>query len=414
MASIGELTATVRADVSGFVGPMQQVVTTTQRTASQVQSIIQPTQQLGQSLGQTATAGKLFGVSLGSLRGSLASLVSGLAGVPGPLGNIASKFAMFGAGGGVTVAVLAGITALVAGWRSLTQETRDQEAAVDDLVASYNEMFGATVRLRREQALQAVEDAKRGRLQILPGTTGPFGMPLVTRLQDTQELIRAQQALQAAERAYAEHNRKVMEPGLRAAADAANAYAAALDATEQAVKNAKDKSPTNTRQKVEEVAEIFDLRKPKGGDKTGTEQAVQGARDAAQAMSQAFMAAFTESKEAIGDRIASVLRSAIQGAIQRLIEEKLFDALLKAFSPDKGIVSGGILPNIPIIGGILGGLGLAPPMPAAGGTIIVPLDALPPALSPVEVARDVQHQTLWMETARVAEANGFRLVPRFR
>jgi hypothetical protein len=80
-----------------------------------------------QAAGAAASGKASFNVD--KLRQSMTSLAIAAGAVPGPLGRIASTLAPLAIGGGVTVAVLGGITAMTLAWGKFTQASREAEAA---------------------------------------------------------------------------------------------------------------------------------------------------------------------------------------------------------------------------------------------------------------------------------------------
>lgn len=408
MASIGELTATVRADISGYTGPMQQVVATNQQVTKSV-------------VGSRVALNRI---------GQTAILVANqTAGFGGQIGSLAARLSMLAGGGGIMFAVGAAIAGIGAAFKKATEETRAQEAAIDDLKTSYDEMYGAAIRLRLEQARDAVARLREGKVVTELRTTGRGQVsPETKRVIDTEALNVALQALNAAERAYADHLQNLLTPAQKAAAQAAREFADAL-------KNAsKIDTDANTNKKVSALtkeaqawrqlkADIVaaqeaereranelpeDLTKAKAGDvKQGllSENTLQGARDAANGVAAAFTQAFTDNENTIMERVSGVLRRAMMEAVQRVLAQKIFEGILTGITGGKG----GVVSDI--VGGFLG----APPsMASAGGGIIVPLDNLPPPLSPVEYARDNLHMAVWVATERQARANGVSLRVRGR
>lgn len=253
MASIGEVTATLKADIGQYVGPMQQAADATKAVQASVEqattsllkegaagqaagkgltlagaSSLDLAQQLAAAEGRvtqlqsafaalgiqakgaefaraTAEVARLkaelaatgqvvpnlgpalsvplqkVGASAGAaapklsqLRGTITSVASSLVGVPGPLGNLASKLLMFGVGGGVTVAATAGLAAVALAFTKLrekaTEESDKTKTVVDGLVDRYREATGAIARENRERTQNQL-DAARKELERLSRTT---------------------------------------------------------------------------------------------------------------------------------------------------------------------------------------------------------------------------------------------------
>lgn len=422
--------------------------------------------------------------TLATLRGSLANLASTAVGVPGPIGAIASKLLMFGAGGGVTVAVLAGLSLLATAWskwretvvkegevaaaaweRTLTRMRNADKFAdlIDERVAATQRLAAAQEELRRSQETQQTVETAEGpvtiRTPIDPARVAAATLELgkaKAALEDIGKAIAgvateqreaaadaiadARQVEEATKRAFlptqAQQDAKAMLDKIATSLRAIKAEQAAIAATALEIRTEESEKRVATLQaaidemkktlrETEETARDKALEAPKSDNtikdaiENGRQDAVESMRGVANSMARAFTDAFSDNQKSIMERVVSVLGAALREAVERVIAQKIFEGLLAAVT---GGASKGI-GGVPIIGDIFSGFFAPPSLPSpeqavaqmgSGNTIVVPLDRLPPPLSPVEVARDAQHQTIWMETARVAEANGYRLMPRFR
>jgi hypothetical protein len=82
----------------------------------------------------TSTAGARRGLNL--MENGLRTLAFQAAGVPGPVGKIASGFGLLGAGSLIVTGVVAGVGAVALGYRFLTRDAREASAAADKLTDS--------------------------------------------------------------------------------------------------------------------------------------------------------------------------------------------------------------------------------------------------------------------------------------
>lgn len=454
MASIGELTATVRADISGYVGPMRQVAATNQQVAASVASAGRPVQFLGQSL--TATTGSAQTLSLAMERVEHVAVLVGAetAGLGGHFGRLAAQLSALSGAGGILALAAAGFVAIYEAMKSGSDAAEEQKRTLQDLAKAYDDFTGATAQANVAAAQAAVTAANTNTHLGITSTFHDFGRfgfttPGIGQVRDMQavadankQLLGAQKALDdwtAQHSAPTEQHRQTL---LRASADAARALARAMEelkakAQESEHSDAKKfEAITKEGRAWEELKrqivaatlaqdannaanrEAAKLLQGVKGDtslKDAVKQAGSGSRELAQAAAQGFASAFGnalrgQSQDILGS-IFTVLRDAILGAIEKLVEQKIFDALIRAMSPDKsaGSSASGIVGDV---GGIITAFG-APSIPkagtlAGGGTVMVSGASIPPALSPVQHARDQQWQALLIESNRVAEANGAR------
>lgn len=398
MASIGEITATVRADISGYVGPMKQVAATN----TQVATTVQGTGRALNRVGQTAI------------------LVAGqMGGFGGQVGSLASRLALLAGGGGIMFAVGAALAAVGYAFKRATEDTVKHKEAIEGLTSAYQEATGEMLRNAKEAALIEMATANRGRLRATGTTTtiGGVPVPMVGRFSTSEEMQTATENLAQATRALDEWLTNRHAPALRAAAAAADEAAKAHEAFFDALKAGKSKSETNLTGKggvmglSEEAMKAGKSNDMKDILLGNQGEAIQGAQDAANSIARAFMGAFADSEGTIMERVAGVLKRALMAAIEKIIAQEIFSSFLALIT---GGASKGVEVAIPIIGGMLG-LGNAPAMqPAMSGGITVDLSNLPRPLSPVEYARDAMHMAVWVETSRQAQANGVNLRPRFR
>jgi len=123
---------------------------------AQQQSVI-----VTQNLGRAAT-GAVPG--FGKLQNAVQQLAFGLSGIPGAAGRVISTLATFTLGGGWTLGVVAGITAIVAIWDRYTRGAREARQATLDLidaqVKANDERTGVAANERRLKTLMAVTDAQ--------------------------------------------------------------------------------------------------------------------------------------------------------------------------------------------------------------------------------------------------------------
>lgn len=462
MASIGELTATVRADISGYVGPMKQVTATNQQVAASVTSTVAPIVNVGERMTETAGQGAQWGhvmehvqrvaTLLGVEASGLGLHFGRLAASIGPMIGQAGVFALAAVGIGLVAKAFENLQARAEAAKKPLEDA--QKVIHDILTTSESPGREAQATLGRELGRQIKQlNQLREQLQHPAGGTGPGrGLseddlrkfyPEYRRLAESVENLRSESnslnlvlnVQEAAANRTATAHHALSNASREAAARARELAQAMQDIKtkgQEAVEHSSDKKPelltkeaaawdhlkdsilatqaaeerrlvTSTREQgIKAASAVKDVAKDASESLNGV------AKSAAEAVSHGFISAFKDGKKDLMTAIADTLRDAILAAIGKLIEEKVFDALLKAFSPNKGIGST-LLGNIPVIGQLF-----APPAPqgslSGSATIVVPTSQMPPALSPVQHARDAQWQYLFGETARVAQANGVRLV----
>lgn len=136
-----------------------------------------------------------------------------LAGIPGPIGRLASSLSAFALGGAVTVAVVGGIALIAGAWEKFTRATREAKARTDELIVSLvkaaKERTGQAGVESRADLTKRIADLEAKLVQLrtpLPGFQSPGQQqgPL-TKAQIT----RTEADLTAARLALAELERQV-------------------------------------------------------------------------------------------------------------------------------------------------------------------------------------------------------------
>ena len=550
MASIGEVTATLKADIGQYVGPMQQAAQATAQIQQSVENASKAliaegaagtvagkglanagvgVQALGQQLAAaegrvtqlqagfaalgiqaqgrefaraTAEVARLkaelaatgnaapnlgpqlevplkkipaaatnAAATLTHLRGSLTAIASSVAGVPGPVGNLASKLLMFGVGGAVTVGVTAGLAVLGLAFSKFKERAEEIRKPLEDAHQTIHDIMTDVVSEGRaaEAVLnKQIGDLRRQRAEMRRELSGRFSV------SDPANIPEA--ALRGVSTAYAELSDQIAnlegeaknlnttlrsQEGLEHATTATNnltqaeqgrlaglrdmgrelsanldlfgggfllatiertqkqlevqrqlkAELAATAATQQAMREAETEKQVTTTKADASI---------KDSVRAGQEEALNATRDVASAMARAFTSSFGDQQQSITDRVAASLGSALRAALEKVLAEKIFAGFLNA-------LFGGLFGGGGFLGGLFGGGKSAdvsakfsaptlamPALESAGNVIVVPLQNLPAPRSPVEMARDQMHQAVWVETARVAIQNGVNLQPRFR
>lgn len=420
MASIGELTATVRADISGYVGPMRQVAATNAQVA--------------QSVGEVGKSAQVFR----KVQHVAVLLSAETAGLGAHVGQLVNKFGMLAGSGGIMLVVAGVIAALGLAFRKLTEDTKKHDEAIDGLVDSYKDATGAVVRLRLEEARLEMQRVERGKLTIT-GATSMAGiiMPTLGRTSSVADQTRAITALQQAQREYTQWLTDRHAPAEKAAAKAEKERLEGLRALgremtqnldlfggpllERNILNVQKQilQQQQLKQSLEETAEaqrqallaglgkagLGDIKDRAIADQEGMIQSSQGAADA---VAEAFVGQFRNHQQDFAATITSVLKSAIQEAIGKLIVQNVFAALF-------GLITGGASKGASGTGGWVSNLFGAPSASSAMGgpaTVVVPLSAMPRALTPIEQSRDAQWQYVLTETNRALQGNNVRLATR--
>lgn len=477
----------VTARVAALRAQLGRAQTDLARTGNAAQSAAGPLANAGAASGQMAQG-------LNKIRGPLTSVATGLAGLPGPVGNLASKLLGFAVGGGVTVAVTAGLAAVALAFTKLREkavaESKRVEESVAGLVQSYQERTGAVVRRGVEDARDQLAQAQRELEAAQRGTTVAASRgsarptqtivdPAAVRAAEA-EVVRLSQALDEANRQLTEFNtphaeraealaaqmrtlaeqtfaaneafevlqRNVAATGLGGGATLVTPEMlarvqeslAAMQEQTDLIREQVGLSDAQVEALVREsnqrlvnlglLDDAREMQKRMDSAKADTSvkdqiadsarQAQEAAQSAGESIARAIGQGFQGEGKNLQERIFNVLAQALREAMTRLLAAKITEGLLALLTggASKTSVGAEILGHIPVIGSFFGSPtaptmpSVAMPSPQGNATIVVPFDAIPPALSPVEHARDVQWQTLFMETARVSEANGFRLAVR--
>jgi hypothetical protein len=131
---------------------------------AQIKLIVAEKQRLVTSLQQTQNASSGTALTNGKLRSSLTSLLTTVAGVPGPVGQVASSLSSMAIGGVVTVGLLAGLTAISYLYEKLTANSRKLREETERLTKSLSEQAQEQAGLKalsdRALLLKQVESAQ--------------------------------------------------------------------------------------------------------------------------------------------------------------------------------------------------------------------------------------------------------------
>lgn len=132
-----------------------------------------------------ANGGGLTGASerssraLKVLRGGMVSLAVQATQASGPVSKLAQGVLLFGGGGGLVLAVAAGIGALSLAYKALTQDTREAQQAQEDMmkalggIGAHGQLTAARIRLRELQgALKKLQEPFGPFMNETRGTTG--------------------------------------------------------------------------------------------------------------------------------------------------------------------------------------------------------------------------------------------------
>lgn len=107
----------------------------------------------------------------GRMRGALTQVALSASGIPGPLGRVASVLSQFTVGGGVTVGVLAGITALSFAWKEFTKDA-DAARAMMEKIHAMESGFSPEAQKSRLRFLEGREAALSKQLQAAQSIEG--------------------------------------------------------------------------------------------------------------------------------------------------------------------------------------------------------------------------------------------------
>lgn len=199
-----EVLPQVRQQVVQFDTALKNVTTTSGGGATTLFNLNKQQERLG----ETATHGAR---GLHMVRSAAAALAFQAAGVPGPVGKIAEGLLLFGAGSTVVLGAVAGLALVAGAVRAVTQETRDDIAAQQDLVKGlgalgpHGEARAARIRLAElEQERDTPTLAQR--FQRAPGFAGPRiggGWRPQELEQINREIAEQQRVLDRAMRSFA-------------------------------------------------------------------------------------------------------------------------------------------------------------------------------------------------------------------
>jgi hypothetical protein len=156
------------------------------------------------AVGRAATTGA---AGVGKIQNAFQQLAFGLSGIPGAAGRVISTLATFTLGGGWTLGVVAGITAIVGVWDRYTRKAREARQETRDLIASLAQAqkvrTGQAQVEENAKALAELKAARREKATADAGTLTSFGGGTARVRVFNQERINAAKArLEEAERAF--------------------------------------------------------------------------------------------------------------------------------------------------------------------------------------------------------------------
>lgn len=441
MASVGDVTTTLRADL----GPLQ---TGLKQGAAEVRGFGRTVET---GLSQAAGNG---GRSLGRLGNAVSNLGLGLAGVHGPLQKVTEVLGAAAIGGGAFALGTIVVGGLVNKFREM-KEAADQSAASIHRAADAVAYLSDTERRQLQRRLAEFQATRQSLLQELVTPGGPYGESMGERIRERINRFQAG-----------------MRPVGEVRADLAGVnlelvkLTAQLSAMDKGTEAVKDQTAAwsklsgemirATQTAVEAAAVPFFLlgqtKPPEDMTPPGyttepynpgyTPRILLGARQREGLIEQVdkdasqWQAVGLRVGEVVGDGLARGLaRTLLEGGktigdtlknVFHAILEEILVEIVKPFAKKVGkligdALSGGGLADglgLGLLGGAIGIVGgffglsrasLSASTSQSGGTLVVPLSGLPPSPSPVVMARDAQHQMLWMETARVAQQLGWRV-----
>lgn len=234
--------------------------------ASQI-GFLDPFQRQAQSIQAATTAAAHSHVEMGKLRSGLTTLAISAGAVPGPIGRIASTLAPLAMGSGLTVGVLAAITAIAFAWKKFTEEgdrARDMMRALRDDEAR----FGADAMRARISALQHRERNLASGFEASGRKITDFTLPASNRR--AQELQEARDHMNELGRVLAKGERdnatKRTAEAQRGADDrreierkfAADAAAEFDRSFDRQMKGARDAAAANAKEDIERAKEVAD------------------------------------------------------------------------------------------------------------------------------------------------------------
>jgi len=130
-------------------------------------------QELANSLKSVETASSTAFAGVGRIRQGLVSLAAQATGTIPVLDRVGSSLLTMGTGGGVALAVIAGVAAIALGYEDLTKTSREAAAAQDKLTQALKDWYraqqdgAAGERQRQVTAVQADLSAQEARLSVL-------------------------------------------------------------------------------------------------------------------------------------------------------------------------------------------------------------------------------------------------------
>ena len=113
--------------------------------------------EMGQSLQRAGGVTQAVQPGFNKLQNATQMLALSLAGIPGPAGRVVSSLGMMAAGSGWTVALVAGVSVIVAAITAIGKEARDAKRHVDDLTTSLSEAYRKRTGIADEQAALELE-----------------------------------------------------------------------------------------------------------------------------------------------------------------------------------------------------------------------------------------------------------------
>lgn len=460
MASIGDVTVTLKADTAQFTTAMQGASTQMEAVNARFQRVPLVAKEAKAGIAEVATA-------LETVAPAAEAAEVGVAGLMAEIVPLA-------VGSAVAIAVVAGLSAIVGWVRGLateSRETKDAVAAVTDELDRLNQTALGTAKAKAAIIGQLQKDKQKelGDFLADPSTAQlpDLGARRAAELRDqlndlNVQYLRAQGVVANLRQSFEADWVKKHTEHLREHAGAAFDDAGAMNALERSMRaylgtlkdpilftrsgvlgiGPKGTTPLDLAKPVagpsdnEIMRSVTDTIKtlprdlipkiPKNdwaalGKELGSiigdglshslaRSIVTGARSLGDALKQAFNKALEE-----------VLAALIKSVVLKKIGELIASAITGGASGGGGGLFGSIFGIFKgVFGGVLSGAsgvsGTGPngwggdaSMAGVRAAIIVPTSKIPPNPSPIAMARDAQHQALWVETARVLQTQGVQL-----
>lgn len=421
MATVGEALFVLEADATQFIAALEQAG-------------VKVVQLQTKATGLGTTAG-MAGPGVRRLQNAVTALGFGLAGVPGPLGRVASLLSGFAVGGALTAGVVAGIGLIALAWdrvgkaaeRARTAHENVLEAIrgaappeadltlEDRLALAQDLLIGAQARLRAEDRRTTVRHTVRGPSGALEQIEREISLGDPARVREyTQEVAAAQRMVDRTTTA------------LRAQRAEGDRLVATFREIEQAMQDvaaaaAQLTIPTPLIPAFPNNADLGRVRRGAGpGDILGPQidalkDAFRGPNDQANAALEETMRDAAKAAQAnpsvtsayrdLGAALAGALTSEIAHAMAPGGRFDLGSLLRTVASAAIGVlVSRGVTSILDTV------LGVSPAPSPVAGAMSSPLDLgrMPAAANPLAAARDQDWQAWLRESARVATAQGFR------